>query len=113
MSVIEKVFMLYSAHPKRQRALEDAIKSVQPHVTIHMVKDLCQTRWVQRIDAFESFFTLHLSIVKCMEEISTQASAVWSTDSVNDARTLLLALSTTNFIAALVITHSCMGYLRA
>ena len=63
--------------------------------------------------AFESFFTLHLSIVKCMEDISTQASAVWSTDSVTDARTLLLALSTTDFVAALVITNSCMGYLGA
>ena len=112
MGIIEKVLFFYSAHPKRQRALENAIKSVQPDVTIHKVKDLCRTRWVQGSDAFESFFTLHLSIVKCMEEISTQASAVWSTNSVTDARTLLLAMSTTDFVAALVITNSCMGYLR-
>ena len=113
MGVIEKVFLFYSEHPKHQRALEYAIRSVQPDVTIHKVKDMCRTRWVQRIDAFESFFTLDLSIVKCMEDISTQDSAVWSTDSVTDARTLLLALSTTDFVAALVITNSCMGYLRA
>ena len=96
------------------------IQSVSEHLkipskadaTVHKVKDLCRTRWVQRIDAFESFFALHWSVVKCMEEISTQASALWSTVSVTDARTLLLAISTTDFIAALVITNSCMGYLR-
>ena len=77
MGVIEKVFLFYSAHPKRKRALEYSIRSVQPDVTIHKFKDMCRTRWVQRIDAFESFFTLHLSIVKCMEDISTQSSAVY------------------------------------
>ncbi len=113
MGVMEKVCLFYSAHPKRQRALENVIISVQPEVTICKVKSLCRTRWVQRIDAFESFVTLHLSLVNCMEEISSQSSTVWSTDSVTDARALLLAMSTTDFIAALVIMNSCMGYLRA
>ena len=47
-----------------------------------------------------------------MEEIGAQAHEVWSSDSVTDACSLLLAMSTTDFVAALVITKICMGYLR-
>ena len=37
---------------------------------------------------------------------------MWSPDSVADACTLLLAITTTEFISALVITNGCLHYLR-
>ena len=37
---------------------------------------------------------------------------MWSSDSVTDASTLLLAITSTEFISALVITHECLQYLR-
>ncbi len=33
---------------------------------------------------------------------------MWSPDSITDATTLLLAITTTEFISALVITHKCL-----
>ena len=37
---------------------------------------------------------------------------MWSPDSVTDASTLLLVITRTEFISALVITNECLQYLR-
>ncbi len=49
--------------------------------------------------------------VVCMENITDDGSRLWSSDSLTDARTLLLAISTTGFLSALVVTNGCMQYL--
>ena len=67
------------------------------------MKDMCRTRWIQRIDALHNFKSIHPSIVACMR----------STDSVTDARSLMLAITSSDFISALVITSQSLGYLKA
>ena len=47
MGVVDRVYQFFAAHPKRQRALGDAILSTQPDSAIFKVKGLCRTRWVQ------------------------------------------------------------------
>ena len=74
---------------------------------------MCRTRWVQRIDAIQVFRSLHKSTVACMESIYNDGPGQWSADSLTDARSLQLAISTTDFICALVITNSCLKYLQA
>ncbi len=111
MGVIDRVSIFFHAHPKRQRKLEDAIGSTQPESTVRKLKDLCRTRWIQRIDALDKFQALHPSIVVCMENITDDGSRLWSSDSLTDARTLLLAITTTGFLSALVVTNGCMQYL--
>ena len=76
------------------------------------LKDLCRTRWIEHIDALDRVKKLHSSIVVCFENISTEGSCMWSADSVTDASTLLLAITTTKFTSALVITNECLQYLR-
>ena len=48
-----------------------------------------------------------------METICSDGRSQWSADSVTDARGILLALTTTDFVSALVITNSCLNYLQA
>ena len=55
MGVIDKVWVFFSSHPKRQSKLEEAIQVTQPEATIKKLKDLCRTRWIQRIDALDRF----------------------------------------------------------
>ncbi len=69
MGVADRVSVFFSAHPKRQKCLERAIDNTQPESTIHKLKDLCRTRWIQRLDAFERFQQLHNAIVACFESI--------------------------------------------
>ena len=113
MGVVERVFHFFAAHPKRQRALEQAILDTQPASTVHKLKDLCRTRWVQWIHAIEVFRSLHQSVVACMESISNDGPSAWSPDSLTDARSLQLAITTTDFLCALVITNCCLKYLQA
>ena len=77
---------VFSAHPKRQTALEKAISDSQPDSTVHKLKDMCRTRWVQRIDALQVFQSLHISTVTCMENICNDGPRKWSADSLTDAR---------------------------
>jgi hypothetical protein len=111
MGIVDKVWIFFSAHPKRQRKLEEAIESTQPEAKVQKLKDLCRTRWIQRIDALDRFQVLHPSIVQCMESISVEGSRLWSADSITDSKTLLLAITTTEFISALVATNACLHYL--
>ena len=48
-----------------------------------------------------------------MESICSDGPRLWSSDSVTDARSLQLAITTTDFICSLVITNSCLHYLQA
>ena len=70
-------------------------------------------RWVQRINVMEVFCSLHQSIVAFMENICSDGPHLWSLDSLTDARGLQLAISTCDFICALVITNFCLKYLQA
>lgn len=54
MGVIE-VYQFFAVPPKRQRVLEQAIAETQPSSKVQKLKDLCRTRWVQRIDALQVF----------------------------------------------------------
>ena len=58
----------------------------------------------------QRFQQLLPSVVTCMETISSEELREWSSDSLTDATTLL-AISTTEFIGALVIITTCMQHL--
>lgn len=111
IGVVNRVSVFFSAHPKRQRKLEVVIDETQPESHVHKLKDLCRTRWIERIDALDRFQKLHSSIVACMESIQEEGRGGWSPDSLTDASTLLLAITTTDFVSALVITTKCLLYL--
>ena len=112
IGVVNRLSVFFFTHPKRQKKLEEAIHNTQPESNVQKLKDLCRTRWIERIDALDRIKKLHFSIVACFESISAEGCRMWSPDSVTDASTLLLAITSTEFISALVITHGCLQYLR-
>ena len=113
MCVIERVYQFFSAHPKRQTALEKTISETQPTSKVCKLKDMCRTRWVQRIDAIQVFKSLHQRTVTCMEGIYNDGPGLWTPGALTDARSLQLAMTTTDFICAVVITNACLKYLQA
>ena len=113
IGIVKRLSLFFSAHPKRQKKLEEAIQNAQPESKVLKLKDLCRTRWIERIDALDRVKKIHYSLVVCFESISTEGSSLWSADSVIDASTLLLAITTTEFTSALVITNECLQYLEA
>ena len=61
MGVVDRVYVFFAAHPKRQNALDKAIEEAQPGSSVSKLKDLYRTRWIQRIDALHIFQSLHVS----------------------------------------------------
>ena len=113
MGVVDKTYKFFAVHPKRQRALEEAIQDKQPASKKHKLKDLCRTRWVQRIDSINAFCMLHESVVACMEKVCEEGRSLWTSESLVDAQGILVSITTADFMSALVITKHCLSYLHA
>ena len=111
IGITTRVSLFFHNHPKRQCKLEEAVDSIAPTSSVHKLKDLCRTRWVERIDALQIFNDL-FSVVSCFESISVEGSGSWSSDSLTDASTLLTAITTTDFVSALVITSNSLNCLK-
>ena len=110
IGIVNRLSVFFFAHPKRQKKLEEAIHNTQPESNVLKLKDLCRTRWIEHIDALDRVKRLHSSIVACFESISAEGACKWTPESLTDASTLLLAITTTDFISALVITNECLHY---
>ena len=113
IGIVNKVSTFFFAHPKQQRKLEEAIQATQPTSSVLKFKDICRTRWIEQIDALDRFKDLHPSVVECFESISAEGSTNWTSNSLTDASTVLLAITTTHFLSALVIINKCLNYLLA
>ena len=111
IGIVNRLSTFFFAHPKRQKKLEEAIQDNQPESNVDKLKDLCRTRWIEQIDALDRIRILYSSIVLCFERIVAERSSMWSNDSLTDANAFLLAITSTDFVSALVITHECIQYL--
>ena len=112
MGVINRTYVFFDSHPKRQKSLEKAISEFAPASKILKLKDLCRTRWVQRIDALNVFRSLLLPVVACFQSIFSEGPSLWSSDSVTDAKSLELALCNSEFLCSMILTNNCLNYLQ-
>ncbi len=109
MGTSKKLHDFLYTHPKRQQQLESAIEASQPESRQRKIKDLCRTRWIQRLEVLRTLCTLHPSLVLHMETVQDE-SQNWSTDVLTDLRSLLLAITSPEFAASLVVTHQTLSY---
>lgn len=78
-----------------------------------IIKELCQTRWVERHDTFEAFSELFESTVQCLEEIVEPSSRQsWNTETVADASSHLRVLTDFKFIVMLIISKNLLTYIK-
>ena len=116
IGVVNKVSMFFFAQPKRQRKLEEVINEMQPSSRVNKLKDLCRTRWIERISRCLGAIQTPtpFSCVCALRQFrSSEGSTSWSADSLTDASTLLLAITTTEFVSALVIASKSLSYLHS
>ncbi len=110
-----KYSQLYS--PKRQHFFEHVIESETSTEKKTKLKDLCRTRWVQRIDSYTVFYDLYSSTIKTMEHISTCSSDYgnwsWDTDTLTKARGFLYQLNSFAFLVAFNITMRILTSLHS
>ena len=101
VGVVMQMSIFLFAHPRYQKKLEKLIQNTQPESNELKHNDLCNTGWIERIDAINQIPKLYSSMVACFENISDEGSRMWSSNSVTDASFLLLVITRTEFISAL------------
>ena len=108
-------FFIYS--PKHQHFFEHVLEAEAPNGSKKKPKDLCRTRWVQRIDSYIVFYDLYPSLIKTMEVISIRSSEygdwTWDTDTLIKARGFLHQLLSFEFLVAFNITMRVLTSLRS
>ena len=93
--IVSEIAKFFNYSPKRQHFFEHVIESVSPNERKVKLKDLCRTRWIQRIDSYSVFYDLYPAILKTMESTGSSDYGEWSWD----AETLAKVVSFTNWKA--------------
>ena len=109
MQVAVEIAHFFSNSPKRQATLEILIQDICREKRAKKLKEMYQTRWVERHKALELFSDLFIPIVSCLEAISQSTSLEWNRDSRSDVQSFFLALSQFPFIVGLHITQAVLG----
>ncbi|XP_075037461.1 52 kDa repressor of the inhibitor of the protein kinase-like [Mixophyes fleayi] len=113
--LVDRVYIFFDSHPKRQNSLDAAITSECPEARRKRLKSLCRTRWIERHHALETFLDLYPAIVKCFVDIynpSFDNPVSWNRDSVVDAKALYLSLTAFDHIISLVVVQYCMSFVK-
>ncbi len=106
--VISEIAKFFNFSPKRQHFLEHVIASISPAEKKHKLKDLCRTRWVQRIDSYIVFYDLYPAIVKTME-----FRVWWDSETLTKANGFLRQLCSFEFLVSFSVTMRVLSSLRS
>ena len=68
--VISEIAKFFNYSPKRQHFFEHISDAESPNKTKKKLKDLCKTRWVQRIDSYTVFYDLYASVINSFHAAS-------------------------------------------
>ena len=104
---------IFSHSPKRQQELERHIAKMEDTGSNRRkLVDLCRTRWVAQIKAFETFDWLFPAVVNTLEEVSQGIRNGWNKDSAVQAEGLLDNITKLEFIIAFAVVKKTLGYVK-
>ncbi len=113
---ISEIAKFFNYSPKRQHFFEKIIDSSADSSNITKLKDLCKTRWIQRIDSYSTFFQLYPFVVQTMEAIVTRNSEygewLWDSETITKANGFLRQMATFEFIVSSSVTMRLLSSLR-
>lgn len=107
-STVQSTYAFFSQSPKRTEALRNTITNSPnrgDRVKLKL-KEVCQTRWVERYNALETMHILLPDVISTLETIL--ASREWNNETQNRASQLLESLSTYKFIVVLVTSTNIL-----
>ena len=110
MNICDRICVFYEYSPKRQGNLEESIdRIIDKECHRKKLKQLCRTRWVERLESFWTFLELYEGIHYSLQSISCEPDK-WNSSSLTDAKCLMLAISDFEFIISLVIAQKVLSY---
>ena len=101
---IREVSYFFNFSQTRQQILDNHINNLFPASRVTKLKDVCRTRWVDRIEGLDTFQTLYVAVVFTLEDIFLKR--LCNRDTISKALSYYKLLTNFEFIVALVITRS-------
>ena len=105
---IKELSYFFNYSEPRQKILDACIENYAPTSSKKKLKDVCRTRWVERITGLDDFEELFISIVFCLEQMSLNVGRVCNQDTSTNALSYYKLLTSFHFIAALVLTKHAL-----
>jgi hypothetical protein len=119
-STIGEISRFFSFSPKRNVLFDRVVDLSEDALTAHKLKDVCRTRWIERVEAYETFFSLFASIVTAMQAMSAMSDYpqfgtdwAWDSDTVTRAQGFLHILTSPTFIVAGYLVMDLLSLLHA
>ena len=109
--VVEEICLFFNYSPKWQQELKEHVENL-PVGTTGKTKlvNLCKTRWVARIEAFEVFRYMLPALVSTLEVINTANGR--SAESSMKASALLISITQFKFLMSLGVTWAGLGFIK-
>ena len=73
---IKELSYFFNYSEPRQKILDACIENYAPNSSKKKVKDVCRTRWAERITGLDDFEELFISIVFCLEQMSLNVGRI-------------------------------------
>ena len=112
MGTVGEISRYFEFSPKRQGLLGEQIERVCPKSKHKKLKDVCKTRWVQRLDSLEVFIELLLALTETLDEIRTNTDKHWNSESTIKANAFYHAICTFEFLMVLTATQGILAYTK-
>ena len=75
---------------------------------IKKIKDVCRTRWIERVNGMDIFEQLFIPIAHCLENVKFNKDNKCNKDTSVKASSFFALVSTFQFVACLVLTRSVL-----
>ena len=102
---IKELSYFFNYSEPRQKILDACVENYTPNSSKKKLKDVCRTRWVERITGLDDFQELFIPIVFYLEQTSLNEGRICNQDTSTKALSYYKLLTSFEFISALFLTR--------
>ena len=93
----------FFTYPKRANLLRKNVKDFTLYERFGVLRNVCKTRWVSRIDGFDCFEEMYEVVMLSLQSVLDNVHGHWSEDSRNLAAFLFSSNNEFSFLISLVV----------
>jgi len=102
---VRKISEFFKYSEQRQRVFEEFVAQFNPDSSKVKLKDVCKTRWIERIDGLQMFVSLFPSIWHCLDDMKMNISGRYNNLTKTNAFSFFKAIDDFDFIVNLVMVY--------
>ena len=110
MSCIKKCTDIFHFSPKKQLKLSENFLDVHPAEMHTKLKDVCRTRWLERLDGFDRIWDLYEPILVTLDHIGSNLDGTYQASASVDTNGVFSYMSSFEFLITLHIVRNCLAY---